>query len=431
MGAERGVSLPQSSKPSLLRHRDFLLLWSGQTVSQTGSQVTILALPLVAIVTLRASTFQVGLLSVATTSAYLLASLPAGMLIDRRPKRQMMLWCDLVALVAIGSVPVADAAGMLTLAQLYLTALVAGICSTFFLIAYTSYLPVLISSSQLVDGNGKLSVSRSAAQFAGPGLGALLIGLVGVVMALASDAASYAISAVCLLAMRAREPDGSVPPADAHRSPLTARLGAGLSYVFADPILRTSVAWNGTANFFVIIVETLGPLFLVRSVHVNPALVGVLLAVGATGGIAGGLSSERLGRRIGSARLTWISVTFFTLPGLLIPLGGRGWSMLLFAAGWISWAFGSTLCGIALVSYQQLTCPPHLRGQVAAAVRWVNWGTLPLGGLAAAALGSTLGVHTTLWIAVIGGCSAGLWLYRSPLRRLREIPTTSLQTATT
>jgi MFS family permease len=428
--AERELLVEMSNpgpRRSLLRDRDFVLMWGGQTVSQTGSQVTVLALPLVAIVVLNASTFQVGLLSVMTTSAYLFASLPAGMLIDRGSKRRTMLVCDLVALVTLATVPVADAAGILTLAQLYATALVASICSTFFLIAYSSYLPALIPPDRLLEGNGKLSVSQSSAQFAGPSLGALLVGLVGAATAMAADAASFAVSALCLLAIRTREPPAGLT---ARSQRLRAQLGVGTSYVLSDPILRKSVAWSGTANFFVIIVETLGPLFLVRGDHVNPALVGVLLALGATGGIAGGLLCQPLARRLGSARLTWLSVTAFTLPGLLIPLAGPGWSMLLFAAGWISWSFGSTLCGVALISYQQRTSPPQLRGQVAAAVRWINWGTLPLGGLTAGALGGVLGVHTMLWIAVVGGCSAGMWLYRSPLRFLRDMPITALQLAT-
>ncbi len=181
------------------------------------------------------------------------------------------------------------------------------------------------------------------------------------------------------------------------------------------------MAWNGTANFFVIMVETLGPLFLIRTVHLRPAYVGVLLALGAVGGVTAGVTARPLIRRIGSARIAWVSMTVFALPGLLIPLAGPGWWVLLFAAGWISWTFSATLCGIALVSYQQATCPPELRGRVSAAQRWINWGTLPLGGLAGGALGTAIGVHATLWLAVIGACASGLWLYLSPLRGQRDL----------
>ena len=145
--------------------------------------------------------------------------------------------------------------------------------------------------------------------------------------------------------------------------------------------------------------------------------------------MAGGLASGPLTRRIGSARLSWLSITVFTLPGLLIPLARPGWLVLLFAVGWVSWTFGSTLCTINLVSYQQATCPPLLRGRVSAALRWINWGTLPLGALAAGTLGSVIGVHAVLWLAVIGGCSAGLWLLLSPLRGMRDLALGAMQTA--
>ncbi|HXP55065.1 MAG TPA: MFS transporter [Streptosporangiaceae bacterium] len=410
-------------RAGLWRHRDFLLLWGGQTVSQAGSQVTIVALPLVAIVLLRASTLQVGLLSAATTTGFLLVSLPAGVLADRVRRRPLMLACDLVLLAVIGSVPAAQAAGVLTLGQLYLVALATSGCGAIFLVAWTSYLPGLIDPGQLRDGNAKLTTTQSAAQVAGPGLGALLVGLLGPALALIADAGSYAASAVTLLMIRAGEPRPAPAP-DPGTGPirrLRAELGQGLGYVRREPVLRRSAAWSGTANFFVIMVETLGPVFLVRLVHLRPAYVGVLLALGAVGGVAGGLLSGPLTRRIGPARLSWLSTTVFTLPGLLIPLARPGWPVLLFAAGWTSWTFGSTLCSILMVSYQQATCPPALRGRVSAALRWIDWGTLPLGALAAGALGSRIGVRAVLWLAVIGGCSSGLWLLLSPLRRMLDL----------
>ena len=406
---------------ALWRQRDFVLLWGGQAVSQTGSQVTILALPLVAIMVLRATPFDVGLLSAATTSAYLLVALPAGILADRVSKRKMMLACNLGSVAAIGWVPAAQAAGILTMGQLFAVALLASSLGAFFLVSYTSYLPSLIEHRQLVEANGKLATTQSIAQVAGPGLGALLVGLAGAAPAMASDAISFAVGAACLFLIRAREPHpaGPVRPA---RPGLGRQLREGLAYVAREPILRKAAAWNGTANFFVIMVETLGPLFLIRTVHLHPAYVGALLAAGAFGGLAGGLASRPLAGRIGSARLCWLSMTVFTLPGLLIPAARPGWRVLLFAFGWMSWTFGSTLCGTALTSYQQAVCPAELRGRVSAVLRWVSWGSLPLGGLAAGTLGRAIGVHATLWIAVIGGCLSGLWLYLSPLRGMRDLP---------
>ena len=160
---------------TLWRHRDFLLLWSGQTVSEMGSAVTQLALPLTAVVVLRASTFQVGLLTSAATAAFALIALPAGALVDRWAKRRLMIWCDVARMLIIGSVPLAAAFRLLTLGQLYAVAVTAGVCTVFFDVAYQSYLPVVVAREHLVDGNGKLGATQSFAQVTGPGLGGGLV----------------------------------------------------------------------------------------------------------------------------------------------------------------------------------------------------------------------------------------------------------------
>jgi predicted MFS family arabinose efflux permease len=404
---------------SLFRHRDFVLLWAGQTVSETGSQISVLALPLVAVVVLGASAWQVGLLSAAGTCAYLLVALPAGAVVDRVRKRPLMLGCNVGLLVVMGSVPVAHALGVLTLGQLYAVEFADGVLSVFFVVAYQSLLPHLLRGGQLMDGNGKLAASQSGAQIAGPGLGAGLVSAFGAAAAVVADAASFAVSALTLAGIRAKEPE----PVKAAGGPsLRAEIGEGLRHVLRDPILRNSVAFNGTANFFVIMVETLGPVFLIRTRHVDPGLVGLLLALGAVGGVAGGAAAKALSRRVGSARISWIAMTVLALPGLLIPLAGSGPRAVLYGIGWSAWTFSAVVTGISLTSYRQATCPPGMIGRVSAAARWITWGTLPLGGLVGGALASVLGVRATLWIAVAGGCSSGLWLFFSPLRRMRDIP---------
>lgn len=410
-------------RPTLWRHRDFLLLWGGQTVSEIGSQITVLAMPLVAIVVLHATAFEVGLLAAAETVAYLLVSLPAGALVERLGKRQVMVWTDLARLLVIGSVPVAYWADALTLGQLYAVALLTSVLSVFFSVAYPAYLPTLVDRDQLMDGNGKLGTTQSFAQIAGPGLGAALVGLFGAAAALTADAVSFLASAGGLLAIRTKEPRAA-EQSDAERQPFREQIRDGVNYVWREPILLRGVLWSGSANFFVIMVESLGPVFLVRDLHLRPGYVGLLLGLGAVGGVAGGLSSGWLARSIGSARVCWLSMTVFALPGLLIPAAGPGVRVLLFAVGWMSWTFSATVCAISLLSYRQATCPPELLARVGATSRWVNWGTLPLGGVVGGVLGSTIGVHQTLWIAVIGGCASGLWLFFSPLRGMRDIPTT-------
>jgi MFS family permease len=416
------VTIKDAGRPTLWRHRDFLLLWTGQTVSEVGSQVTVLALPLVALLVLNATTFEIGLLSAAVTVAYLLVTLPAGALVERLGKRRVMVWTDVGRLVLIATIPVAAVLDVLTLGQLYVVALGTSALSVFFSVAYPTYLPTLLDRDQLLDGNGKLSASLSVAQIAGPALGGALVAAFGATRAMAVDAASYLVSAVALLAIRTEEPPVADPPARGERPRFRDQIREGVAYVRRDPILRAGVLWSGSANFFVIMVESIGPVFLIRTVHLRPGLVGVVLALGAVGGVVGGLTSGWLLKRIGSARVCWLSMTVFALPGLLIPMTRPGAGVLLFAIGWTSWTFSATICGVAVVTYRQATCPPELLARVTAVARWITWGTLPLGAVAGGALGSALGLRTTLWIAVVGGCASGLWLFFSPLRGRRDLP---------
>lgn len=408
----------------LLRSRDFMLFWGGQAISKIGTQVTIVALPLAAIVILKATAFQVGLLSAADTSAYLLAALPAGVLADRLNMRLLMFWCNLGELIVIGSVPTAWAAGVLTLGQLYAVALISSVFGVVLLVTSVSYLPALVETGQLMDGNGLVGTSESVAMLAGPSLAALLVGLFGAALAIVGDAVSYVFAAVGLLMIRRPEPrDRSGDRSkDGQRPGLRGQVSEGLRFVIREPILLRATAWSGSVNFFVIMIETLGPVFLVRGVHLRPAFVGLLMALAATGGVAGGLSAGALSRRLGAARVLWLSMTVLPLPGLLIPLAAPGWRVLLFAFGWIAWTFGATVGNVALLSYQQRICPPEILGRVSAACRWIKWGTLPLGGIAGGVLGTLVGVHATLWLAVVAACLAGLWVFFSPLRGMREMP---------
>jgi MFS family permease len=403
---------------TLWRHRNFLLLWGGQSVSELGSAVTQLALPLTAVVVLGASTFQVGLLTAAATLAFAVIALPAGAIVDRHAKRWLMIWCDLARMLIIGSVPLAAALGSLTMGQLYAVAITAGVCTVFFDVSYQSYLPVLIPRDDLVDGNGKLGATQELARVAGPGLGGALVTLVGAARTMAADAISYAVSVASLLAIRAREET----PHPGQRQKLRTEIAEGLSFVLRHPILRKIVACTGTANLFAAMAVAVQIVFLVRVLHVRPAGVGLLIAGTSLGGVAGGVLSGRLSRLIGSARIIWFSMLVFGLPSLLVPLAEPGWRLTLFAVGIAAEGFTAVVYNVAQVSYRQAICPPRLLGRMNAAVRWVVWGTLPLGALLGGVLGTWLGVRATIWIGFAGNWAAGWWVFFSPLRGLRDIP---------
>jgi MFS family permease len=411
---------PQTT-PNGWQHRDFLLLWGGQTVSELGSSVTQLALPLTAVVLLQASTLEVGLLTAATTLAFALIALPAGAIVDRHAKRRLMIACDLARLVIIGAVPVAWAAGVLALWQLYVVAVAAGVCTVFFDVAYQSYLPSLMASEHLIDANGKLQATAATAQLAGPGLGGGLVAAFGAAGAMTADAVSYAVSVATLLGIRHREPPAPAVPAGERQS-LRADIAEGLAFVVRDPILRKVVACTGTANLFGSIAIAVDIVFLVRVLHVRPGYTGLVFAVGAIGGIVGGLLAGRLAKRVGSARIIWVSILLFGIPSVLPPLAEPGWRVAFVPLGFAFNYFSAVVYNVAQVSYRQAICPPRLLGRMNAATRWIVWGTMPLGGLLGGVFGTEIGIRPTIWIGVIGGWAAGLFVFFSPLRTMRDVP---------
>ncbi|MBO0776251.1 MAG: MFS transporter, partial [Actinobacteria bacterium] len=257
-----------------------------------------------------------------------------------------------------------------------------------------------------------------AARLAGPCLGGGLVGLVGAATTMAADAVSFAVSVASLVLIRARP----AAPQPAPRVRLRTEVTAGLAFVFREPILRKVVACTGTCNLFSGVTSALEIIFLVRVLHVAPAYTGLVVALSAVGGIAGGTVSGWLARMIGSARIIWVSILGFGVVGLLIPFATPGWGVALFVLGWAGFSFSAVVYNVAQVSYRQAVCPPELLGRMNAAVRWVVWGTIPLGGLLGGALGSALGVRAALVVGVAGTWAGGLWVFFSPLRRMRDVP---------
>ncbi|MDI5966772.1 MFS transporter, partial [Streptantibioticus silvisoli] len=296
---------PGTPPASLWRHRPFLALWAGQAVSETGSAVSTLVLPLLAVAVLHATTFQVAALEALGTVPFLLLALPAGVIADRVRKRRLMLGCDLARLLFTASLPAVAWWGHVTLVQLFAVAAGIGVLTVFFDVAYQSCLPALVAPGQLMDANGKLATTEALARFAGPPLGGALTGLFGAARAVTADALSYAASAAALLLMRLPEPRTA---AAADRPGFRAAMGEGLTYLARHPILRKVVACTTTANFFGGGVSAVTVVFLVRVLGASPGTVGAVLGLASLGGVAGGLLAGPLTRRIGSARIIWLSI---------------------------------------------------------------------------------------------------------------------------
>src|SRR5213593_4695457 len=261
--AKAGSDAPRSR--SLWRHPDFMKLWTGETISQLGTQVTLLALPLTAVVILKANAFQVGLLSTLEFLPFILVGLPAGVWVDRLRRRRILIAGDLGRAITLGSIPIAYELHHLTIWQLYAVAFLTGVLTVFFDVSYQAYLPSLVERDQLVDGNAKLEISRSGAQLAGPGLGGLLVQALRAPVAILVDALSYLWSAMWVFLIRKKEPAIERPP-EGHR-PMREDIKEGLRYVWRHPLLRPIAFCTGSSNLFSSIYLAILVLFAVRALH--------------------------------------------------------------------------------------------------------------------------------------------------------------------
>ncbi|GAU69252.1 putative major facilitator superfamily transporter [Streptomyces sp. NBRC 110611] len=408
----------RSAASSPLRRRDFRFLLAGAAAGQFGAQVTLVALPLVAVLQLNAPAFQVGLLTAAETAAFLLVGLPAGAWVDRMRKLPLLIRADLVRAAAMASVPLAAVADVLTMTQLYVVALITGVATVFFDVAHQSFLPQLLPKDQLVAGNGALETIRSSAQVAGPGVGGGLVQLLGAPLAIVADAAGYTLSALFLWRVKHPESRPQREPGAALRKDVA----EGLRFVFGHPLLRMIAGATGLANLFSAMLMATQSVFLVRVLGLEPGAVGLVLSASAIGGLAGAVCAGRLAARFGQARLIWLSPLVTGPFAVLWPLAGQGAGAALFAVGSGVVFFGAVVYNVAQVSFRQMLCPPRLLGRMNATLRFVMWGTLPLGALAGGALAGAFGARTALACCAAGFLAVPLPLLLSPLRRMRELP---------
>jgi MFS family permease len=409
---------PVSTDRSLLRHRDFRHLWAAETVSQVGTHVTLLALPVVAVTLLDATPLQMGVLTALETAAFLLIGLPAGAWVDRWRRKRVLVTADLVRAATLATLPVAYLLDVLTLDQLFVVAAVTGTATVFFDVAYQSYLPALVDRDQLVDGNGKLEASRAVAQVAGPGVTGVLLRVVGAPLLIAVDAVSFLLSALFIGGIR--RPD--TVPDRAARRPLRSEIAEGLSFVVRHPLLRRIVACTGTSNLFSAMTNALLVLFVIRSLGLSESTLGLVFSAGAVGGLVGAATAARFARLVGEGRAIPVAATVCAAFWTLIPLAAFGPPVLLLAGGWFGLSWGNVAYNVVQVSFRQRLCPPALLGRMNASVRFIVFGTMPLGGLLGGVLGSWLGVLPTLWLAAAGGFLACLPVVLSPLRWMRDLP---------
>lgn len=406
-----------TSQPGLWRNRGFLILWAGQTISELGSEISFVAIPLTAVVTLNATPFEAGLLGTFQFLPFLLVGLPAGVWVDRMRRRPILIAADVGRAAALGSIPVAAALHALTLTQLYVAGFVVGVLTVFFDVSYQSFLPALVSREQLVEGNAKLELSRAGSQIAGPGLGGVLVGAVTAPVAIVADAVSYIVSVVTLLFVRgARE---EVPPR-AERKRLATELWEGLRYVVGHPVLRSIAGCTATWNLFGNMAMAVLVLYAVRLLHLSAGLIGLWFALGALGAPAGALLVSRIAGRFGSGP-TITGIVWGTAWGyVLVALAPPSAPLPFLVASGIVGSFGSVVYNVTQVSLRQAITPHRLQGRMNASMRFLVWGTIPVGAFLGGLLGQTIGLLPTIWIAAVGTMLSAFWVTFGPVPHVRS-----------
>jgi MFS family permease len=413
------TAAPAVSRPNLIRHPDFVKLWVAESISMAGSQISQLAIPLLAIVLLNASAFEVGLLTSVGFLPFLLFGLPAGVWVDRLRRRPILIAADVGRALLLATIPLAWLLGSISLPQLYLVTFLAGILTVFFDVGYQSYLPSLVHSSQLMEGNGKLEMSRASAQVAGPGLAGALVQLAGAPLAIAIDALSFVASGLFLVAIRRPE---AQPGVDRPRTSMLVDIREGLRFVLGHPLLRPIAAATAIANLFSAVASSVMLIFAVRELRLDPVLIGVIIAVGSSGGVVGALIATRVQRRIGVGRTMILCEAGFAAGYLLLPVASVAAPVFLATLGLFLATLGSIVFSIVGLTLRQRMAPTRMQGRTNATVRTINWGVLPIGFFVGGVLGTIIGIVPTLIVGALGLLLATLPILFSPVRTLREMP---------
>jgi len=414
----RRLRLPSGG---LWRHPDFMKLWTGQSISEVGSQVSQLAIPWIAAVGLHASPLAFSMLGVLGFLPFILFALPAGVWVDRLRRRPILIFGDAARAVLLVLIPVLWAFDALRMWELLVLSFVIGIFTVFFDVAYQSYLPALIDREHLIDGNSKLQLTVSVAQVAGPSAAGGLIAAITAPYALALDALSFAISAVFMLRIRkpetAPQREKGVP-----RSKMWPDVKEGLRWVVGHRWLRAIAACTGSSNFFSSVSFSIALLYLTRSLHLSAVEVGVVFGLGSFGSILGALVANRMQRKLGVGLTILIPTMIASCATLSYPLAPRSFPLPVLIAGQALFGFGAVVYNITQVSLRQAITPERLQGRMNAAMRWIVWGTIPLGTLAGGGIASAYSLRTALWVGGIGSLFTFLPIALTSVRSIRELP---------
>nr|WP_239091705.1 MFS transporter [Streptomyces sp. SID14478] len=397
-------------------------MFTGTALSQLGSNVCYLAVPLVAVSALDATPAQIGALSTLSTLAFLLIGLPAGAWVDRMRQRRLMIVADLLRGVSFASVPLAWWLGSLTLPHLYAVVFLTGCATVFFDVSSQSVVPQLVRRDELVPANAALVSLMGFGSIAGRSVGGGLVQLVSLPYAVVVAATGYLASALTLTRIA---PAPAAPPATpaASRVPLRTQIAEGLRHVLGNPELRALAATGSLVNFGSQLINTMLPLLFVRELGLTAGALGLFWAAGGVGMLLGARTARRIAVRFGYGRTLGLAGLCLAPAGLLVPLIGRDWWLLLIAGcGWLAVTFKTGVDNVLGVTLRQRLTPDAMLGRMNATFRFLFMGSLALAAAASGALAETTSVRTVLWVGGAFTATAFLPVFLSPVRTRRALP---------
>ena len=404
-------------RSALYRHADFRRLWAAQTVSRFGSQISQLALPLVAVLSLHSSAFRVSLLGAVEMLPFLLFALPAGAWVDRIARRPVLIGADIGRALVLGSLPVAAAIADVTYLQLCIVGFVAGTLTVCFDVSYQSYLPALVDREHLVDANAKLELSNSGSQIAGPGLAGVLVQWVTAPYAIAGDAASFLWSALFIGRIRTREE--VEPPPDARS--LSREILEGLRYLVTDGRWRALATFVAVFNLGTGITGPLILVFAVRRLGLSAGRLGLVFSLGNVGWLVGALVARRVATAFRLGPTLFAAALLGGLPFFLVPLATPHVAIPLLAGAEAITALAIVIFNINGISLYQTHIPPRMLGRMNASRRWIVWGIIPLGNVLGGALAAAIGLRTTLFVGAAISTVAAAALLARPILSLATV----------
>ncbi len=406
---------------SLWRHREFLKFWAGAAISDVGSQVTLLAVPLIAALTLQATPWQMGLLSAAGGAPILLVGLFAGVWVDRVRRRPVMIVTDLGRAALLLMVPLAAMAGVLRIEILYAVLLLTGALTVLFDVANMSMLPTLVASDRIVEANSKLQSTAAAAQVAGPSVGGVLVSLMTAPFALRADALSFVLSAAFIAGTRVPE---AAPETRGARAGVREEITEGFRVVIQDRVLRALAGASATTILFGRMFMAVYVLYMTRDLGLSAMGIGLVFATGGVGSFAGSVVAERLARHFGPGPTMIGAQVAFGLTGMMVPVAVLvpSWALAMVVASEFAQWMAILIYFVVAISVRQAIAPDRLLGRVNATMRFLAGGANPIGSVIGGALGGIIGVPLTLVVASFGMLLGFLWPLLSPVRGLTAMP---------